>query len=210
MFPSGLLGMGLDYFTGSMWTWENVSVIMMPLDGAEPNPTNEETDETKENSKEPKASSTTPKETSKETSENPSVTPPNPSQELDATTPPLNKEASKPWRDSTNSSPFPTEVHQDIPKNSRTQIDPVPTANENAPAASDRTGTSQPASSKLPYPRQLVMRRLEWHLGLLSEAELKARMQCVYKILESHQGGADLDLDMAINLMIENHLDQCD
>ena len=209
LYPTGLLGMGLDYLTDSMWTWENFYVTMVALEGDNSNTEDEE--DQKEDTDESRAKTSPSKEASEDVSESPSQTPSETMRKDDVGSSSEHGVESKPRQESTPSAPIAPEATQENSKSSHSKPDPKPLpSREDSPKAKYNKAASDSERAITKYPRLLVIRRLEWHMGALSENDLNAKIPCIYRILESHQGGSDFDLDMAIKMLMERHQDHCD
>jgi hypothetical protein len=215
---TGLVGMGVDYLTDSMWAWEDFSVVLAPFSENEEN----KSSDLEENEQESKG----PNEP-----ENTSISSPESSLPLQAKEQSLKKSAEgkedeengspkrEPFESSSqqnNEAPFPSETIPITPSSNQSnpysprltseQGESSPKRNESKPKLEENSLNMGAAASR--YPKELVVRRLEWHLGALPEAELKARTTCVYQVLDRHQGGLELSLDDAI-LLVESQKDIC-
>ena len=130
--------MGIDYLTGNMWTWRNLSIKMVPVG-----------EEEKEEEPDP-----APDE-----------------KIVGAIAPPP---APKP-----------------------AVVSVLPTA-----AVPVKKAAEEPVSSSIrtQFPKVLVERRVEWFFGAQNASELDLHVECVYQLMENHQGGAEFPLDDAVKL----------
>jgi hypothetical protein len=219
---TGLIGMGVDYLTDSMWAWEDFSVVLVPYSENDESKDPEAEDTEKKNEEEPKEINEP---------ENTSISSPESKLPLQAKEQSLKKsgegkedeENGSPKREpfeyssqQNNEAPFPSETIPITPSSNQSnpysprltseQGESSPKRNESKPKLEENSLNMGAAASR--YPKELVVRRLEWHLGALPEAELKARTTCVYQVLDRHQGGLELSLDDAI-LLVESQKDIC-